>query len=266
MTGKTLAAALLAAAMLAGTTPAVASPPVPYGDERPGPAGAGPRLADLGPWPKLPPAPKPQRVRLKSSGEYIQTVLRIPVDQKVVFITIDDGGYQPPEAGRVLREANIPTSLFLISSPATQHPDFFRQLQAERATIQAHTQSHKQLKGLPEQTQRFEICGSVDKLEGVAGRRPTLFRPPYGVYDLTTLKVAQSCGGLVAMMMWEGSVIGGVLYIAQHPFHPVNNPVYPGMVLLMHFTPDFERDMHVLLNAIAASPGYSVARLEDYVN
>lgn len=269
MTGKIFAVALLAVALVAGGTPAVAEqPPVPYGGELPGPPGAGPRLADLGPWPKLPPAPKPHRVRLKSSGDYIETVLRVPTAQKIVFLTIDDGGYQPPEADRVLAEANVPTSFFLISSPATQHPAFFRQLQDDRgASIQAHTQSHKQLKGLPEETQRFEICGSVDKLTGVSGgKRPTLFRPPYGVYDLTTLKVAQSCGGLAAMMMWEGSVLGGVLYIGQRPFHPVNNPLYPGMVLLMHFTPEFERDMHVLVNAIAASPGYSAARLEDYVN
>lgn len=209
-------------------------------------------------------AKKPAAAGKKAVGPYAETVLRVPVKKNIVFITIDDGGYQPPEAARVLREANIPTSLFLISSPAVQHAAFFRSLQLDGATIEAHTQSHKTLKGLPEDVQRFEICGSVDKLQGVAGRRPTLFRPPTGAYDLTTLRVIQSCGGLKANTLWEGSVIGGHLYIAQKVFSPTNK-LYPGMILLMHFTPDFERDMHVLLAAVAASPGFSVARLEDYI-
>ncbi|GAA1688453.1 polysaccharide deacetylase family protein [Fodinicola feengrottensis] len=264
--GLALAGLLLT---LAAPGAATAAPPIippPFGAELPDSYGQTPRVSgNLGPMPQLPPAPRPVPFSAAAGGEYAQTVLRVPVNGNVVFITIDDGGYQPPEAARVLEEAHIPTSLFLISSPAVQHADFFRSLQPEGATIEAHTQSHRKLKGLPEDVQRFEICGSVDKLQGVAGRRPTLFRPPYGEYDLTTLKVIQSCGGIAANTLWEGSVIGGTLYIAQHAFGP-HNPLYPGMILLMHFTPDFERDMHVLLAAVAASPGFSVGRLEDYIH
>jgi peptidoglycan/xylan/chitin deacetylase (PgdA/CDA1 family) len=109
--------------------------------------------------------------------------------------------------------------------------------------IEAHTISHPELRGRGESFQKRQICGSADQLAKWYGRRPVLFRPPFGDKDSTTLRVAHS-RGLKAGFMWKETVNEGkVRYQEDHA-------VKPGDVILMHFRPAFVRDFIAALQPI----------------
>lgn len=208
--------------------------------------------------PTFPEAPQPQPVALPTTGS-AAFWHRLPTDQKVAFITIDDGGLaRPPGVIDFIWEARIPVTMFLNSPAAAEHTDYFRQIEAVGGVVENHTISHNSLAGRSYDYQKQEICGAADKLEGLFGKRPTLFRPPFGEHDSTTLKAAHDCGAKAVFHWTETVHEGKVRY--QTP----EKVVQPGDVLLMHFRPALMDDLLAALKAIHRA-GLTPALLEQYV-
>ncbi|WP_375136558.1 polysaccharide deacetylase family protein [Streptomyces sp. MA5143a] len=132
-------------------------------------------------------------------------VERVATRDKVVFLTFDDGAEKDPGFVRMVRELRLPVSLFLTDSVVGPGYGHLARLREVGATVQNHTLDHTALRGLPYAGQRAEICGQQDKLKQRFGVRPTLFRPPYGVYDSTTLRAAADCG-IAAVVLWRASM------------------------------------------------------------
>ncbi|MDG4824289.1 polysaccharide deacetylase family protein [Asanoa sp. WMMD1127] len=208
--------------------------------------------------PEFAPAP-PARLTTPLPTDAPPFWLRVPTDQKVAFITIDDGGLaRPADVPAFIREAHIPVTLFLNSPAAEEHTDYFTAIEAAGGVVENHTIHHESLRGRSYEFQRREICGSADKLEHLFGERPTLFRPPFGDHDATTIRAARDCGAK-ALFYWTETVNEG--YVR---YQTPDKVVRPGDVLLMHFRPALMADLLGALKAIHKA-GLTPALLEDYV-
>ncbi|MFG1868338.1 polysaccharide deacetylase family protein [Micromonospora arborensis] len=208
--------------------------------------------------PTFPEAPPPQPVQLPATGP-APIWHRLPTDQKVAFITIDDGGLaRPPAVADFIWQAHIPVTMFLNSPAAEEHDVYFRQIQVAGGVVESHTINHNSLAGRSYDYQKREICGAADKLEALFGKRATLFRPPFGNHDATTLRAAHDCGAKAVFHWTETVHEGKVRY--QTP----EKVVQAGDVLLMHFRPALMDDLLAALKAIHRA-GLTPALLEDYV-
>jgi peptidoglycan/xylan/chitin deacetylase (PgdA/CDA1 family) len=250
----------------AGASPSPAASPAPTASR--GPALAAPQAGPATPttpppvgWalsdiPAFPPAPLAVPIKLPRSGS-VPYLSRIPTDQPVAFITIDDGFIKSPEAPKLLAAARVPVTLFLTTDTIRDDEAYFARLQQRGAVIEAHTITHTELRGRSYAFQRHEICGSADRLGHRYGRRPVLFRPPFGTKDATTLRAAHDCG-IDAAFMWKETVHKGkVRYQEGHA-------IKRGDIILMHFRPAFVKDFLAALRAIHRA-GLTPALLEDYI-
>jgi peptidoglycan/xylan/chitin deacetylase (PgdA/CDA1 family) len=206
--------------------------------------------------PQFPAAPVPEPVTVPA-GPAAGWYTHIPTSQPVAFLTIDDGWIKLPAARELLAAANVPVTLFLTIDAIRDDPEYFRQVQSANVVIEAHTISHPNLRGKSYATQRHEICGSADQLGQWYGRRPTLFRPPFGNKDATTLRAARDCGMKAAFFWTETVDKGKVRYQREHA-------VRAGDIILMHFRPAFVEDFIAALTAIHRA-GLTPALLGDYV-
>ncbi|WP_433213074.1 polysaccharide deacetylase family protein [Dactylosporangium sp. CS-047395] len=206
--------------------------------------------------PKFGPPPTPARIG-RPEGAGAPYYARIPTDQPVAFLTIDDGWIKRPEALELLRESGVKVTLFLTINAIRDNPDYFKPLRDAGADIQAHTLTHPNLKGKSYDFQKREICGSADQLAQLYGQRPTLFRPPFGDKDATTLKVAHDCG-LTAGFFWKETVDKGIVRYQE------GKSVQKGDIILMHFRDRFVDDFIAALQAISAA-GLTPALLSDYM-
>jgi peptidoglycan/xylan/chitin deacetylase (PgdA/CDA1 family) len=206
--------------------------------------------------PKFDRPPKADKVKLPE-GASVPYYSRIPTEQPVAFITIDDGQIKRPEALELIKEAGVPVTLFLMIDAIRNDPPYFKRLQDAGAVIEAHTVTHQNLKGKSYGVQHREICDSADKLGQWYGRRPVLFRPPYGEKDDTTLKAAHDCG-MHAAFFWKETVDKGIVRYQS------GNTVQRGDIILMHFRDRFVDDFIAALQAIKAA-GLTPALLEDYI-
>jgi peptidoglycan/xylan/chitin deacetylase (PgdA/CDA1 family) len=207
----------------------------------------------------LTPAPRPGRPLSRRAGperERLPQVLdRVPIHDKVVFLTYDEGAEKDPRFVEMVRELRLPVSVFLTGSAVG--PGYVRvaRLRAAGATIQNHALDRAALRGRPYEAQRAEICGQRDNLRSRLGLRPRLLRPPYGTYDRTTLRAAADCG-ISALILWRPALHGRVTSL--HP-GDILRPHEPGRPL-RSLTTETVR----LLRSLQAR-GFTVGRLEDYL-
>ncbi len=183
---------------------------------------------------------------------------RVPTTDRVIFLGIDDGLVRDRAVLAYLKAQGIPTTSFIVRDAAHQDPKFWNEAIAAGTTIEAHTLTHPDLTKLSSAARRKEICGSGDDFEALYGRRPTLFRPPYGAYNTDVGRIAASCG-YRAVIMWAGSTNDGRLDL-QDPA----GRLHPGDIILMHWRTDLLDDLKTVV-ARCTEQGFTVARLEDYI-
>ncbi|MFH8578451.1 polysaccharide deacetylase family protein [Streptomyces zaomyceticus] len=217
------------------------------------------------------PATKPRittRKGFETDGEGLPPVFTtVPTKQKVVFLTIDDGAEKDPELLRMMKELRIPYSAFLSDYVVKDDYGYFARMQKSQETgvsLHNHTLNHRYLPGLSYKQQKREICGMQDVIEKRFGKRPPLFRPPYGNYNEDTLRAAKSCG-VEAVPLWAAEA-----FPDHMEWREWDRDLHPGDIVLTHFRgkgdwkgtmPDMIRRV---MNVITAK-GYAVAKLEDYV-
>jgi peptidoglycan/xylan/chitin deacetylase (PgdA/CDA1 family) len=97
-----------------------------------------------------------------------------------VALTFDDG------PGR--STAGI---LFNLGVNAAARPRLLRRELARGFVLGNHTWDHADLVHLTASRQAAEMDRMTAEQENITGTRPCLFRPPYGAYNRTTLRLAQ---------------------------------------------------------------------------
>lgn len=187
----------------------------------------------------------------------VRVISRIPTTDRVVYVGIDDGLVRLPEVARMLGERRLPVSLFIIGGIAAQDPAYFSDLVRAGATVEDHTMDHPLLTRMSEAGQRREICDAADRAAVLFGRRPTLFRPPYGAYDSATLRAVHDCG-MDTVVLWDVAVNDGVVQ------YQTGHALQPGDIVLMHFRGTGVADLSALLRAVDQA-GLRIGSLEDAV-
>ncbi|GAA4027024.1 polysaccharide deacetylase family protein [Allokutzneria multivorans] len=185
-------------------------------------------------------------------------VKRVHTDKPYVFITIDDGQVPHPAALDLMRRSKTHPTLFLTDRYVEGHRGYFKDLRDQAgATIENHTLSHPNLRGKPYDVQHKEICGTSDAYQREYGKRPVLFRPPYGNYDDTTRKAAADCG-IKALVLWTETVNDGVVQFQA------GTKLKAGDIVLMHFRKTFVEDYTALLAKIKED-GMTPVPLADFL-
>ncbi|MGW1332787.1 polysaccharide deacetylase family protein [Streptomyces rubiginosohelvolus] len=188
----------------------------------------------------------------------------VPTKERIVFLTMDDGAEKDPELLRMMTELDIPYSAFVSDYVINDDYGYFKKMQQRGVTISNHTLNHRYLPGLSHAEQKREICGQQEKILKHYGKRPTLFRPPYGNYNRDTLVVAKSCG-ITAVPLWSSEA-----FPDRMEWREWDQDLHPGDIVLTHFRgkEDWKGSMPDMVRRVMKTitdKGYAVAKLEDYV-
>jgi peptidoglycan/xylan/chitin deacetylase (PgdA/CDA1 family) len=233
------------------------------------------RLAAARRWgldraPLIAPPPPAVKPRLTTPRQFYRgpglpaVIARVPTEQRVVFLTIDDGVEKDPALIRMVRDLQIPFSAFLTDAVIRNDYDYFRRLQRDGAAMNNHTINHLDMRRLPYERQRREICAQQRTLKREFGIRPRIFRPPYGSYNQDTLRAARACGISVVPLWTQEAFPGGMNYA------DLSGKLRPGDIILTHFRgrAQWNGTMADVVRRVvrtATQQGFALARLEDYV-
>ncbi|MER5889615.1 polysaccharide deacetylase family protein [Streptomyces sp. NPDC001941] len=188
----------------------------------------------------------------------------VPTKDRVVFLTIDDGAEKDPELLTMMTELGIPYSAFLSDYLVKEDYDYFKRMRDRGVALHNHTLNHRYMPGLSYTAQKHEICDQQANIEKRYGKRPPLFRPPYGNYNQDTLRAAKSCG-VKAVPLWAAEA-----FPDHMEWREWDRDLHPGDIVLTHFRGpgDWKGTMPDMIRRVMKTitdKGYAVARLEDYV-
>lgn len=119
------------------------------------------------------------RPLLAARGERLVSVE--PPPGRRVALTFDDGPDPrwTPRVGRVLREAGVPGTFFVVGSQAARHPGIVRRLASDGNELGDHTFTHTSLTEGPLWQRRLQVQLTEAVLAGITGRYSRFVRPPY---------------------------------------------------------------------------------------
>ena len=134
---------------------------------------------------------------------------------------------------------------------------------AEGHELGNHGYGHKHHNQLNLEQNRKEIVDTEKEIESNTGIKTTLFAPPYGEFNETTLKAADSLG--YQTIMWSIDTIdwrrdGIDKIIARVMKNPHN-----GALVLMHPTPDTVTALPIIIEKLQALD-YSIGTVTDALN
>ena len=223
------------------------------------------RYLGLRPFAPAPPPPAVKPITLSASDPTVFS--QIPLTDKVVFVTIDDGIEKDPKFIQMVKDFQVPITISLADVLIRDDYAYFEKLyQTGYVSIQNHTVDHPlDMPGLSATQQLYEIAVQQEKLRKEYGVKPYIFRPPGGNYDETTIASAAQAG-LKGLMLWkEAMQITDMEY--QTSVHRLN----PGDIILFHFRGpaqlDGESMVHMMIHLYRRiqAQGFTVADITKYV-
>lgn len=137
------------------------------------------------------------------SQTFGRTVTIVPLHQKVVALTFDDGP-NPPYTGQIvdyLHAHHAVATFFVVGQAVQRYPDAVRKEVAYGDALGNHTWDHAHLVLESRAQIMSEITRTDEIIQSTTGVRTRLFRPPFGARDYSVLETAHRLGYTV--IMWS---------------------------------------------------------------
>lgn len=122
--------------------------------------------------------------------------------EKYLALTFDDGPHpkETDEVLDILKKYNIKATFFIAGKHANWYSEPLIRASKEGHEIGNHTFNHPDISNLSNDQLENEILKCEDILLEKTGKKPTLFRPPYGSYKQNELgKIANKLGYKVVL-------------------------------------------------------------------
>jgi peptidoglycan/xylan/chitin deacetylase (PgdA/CDA1 family) len=141
-----------------------------------------------------------------------------------------------PKILDILKEKNVPATFFLIGKNVEAYPDIAKRIVQEGHLIGNHTYTHKSLIPLSARATCEEIKKAEKAIEDATGIRPTLFRPPRGLYSSYATKLLRD--ERYTIVLWDVSAMDWAELPPKNIVTNVTGRVKPGSIILLHDSGD----------------------------
>jgi len=200
------------------------------------------------------------------SGFYIKAFCKGKTVDKVILLTFDDGPDPviTPEVLKILKTHKVPAAFFVIGRKAEKEVHLLTQISKEGHTVGIHSYSHAfffdlyRRKKMEQDLQKAE-----DAIMSVTGKRPLLFRPPYGVTNPVLAKVVRKLGYTV--IGWSVRSFDTTRKDAESIAKRVVAKLHPGAVILMHDTQAATPEAVEIIIRKAKEKGYRFVGFEELI-
>jgi peptidoglycan/xylan/chitin deacetylase (PgdA/CDA1 family) len=165
---------------------------------------------------------------------YSKVVVSVPVAEKVVALTYDDGP-NPPHTQALLdmlAQHGVKATFFLKGRNVEVFPESVRAVAQAGHEIANHSYDHRPMISFSKSAMREELARTNVLIERLLGYQPVLFRPPYGVQG-PGLKTAIEELGMTSILM---STNGADWKVTDPELiaSAVLDSIEPGSIILLH--------------------------------
>lgn len=204
----------------------------------------------------------------------LSSVARADTTDRVVALTYDDGPEVPhtDELVAELAVRDVRATFFMLAEAAERHPELVRDMLRAGHEVGLHGVDHARLTDRPAWRAAQAIRDGKRRLEAVAQRPVTMYRPTYGAHGIAQLAAARSLG--MDVVLWTAWARDWVDDTADVVARRALTSRHPGAVLLLHdatndteHVPTFSRRavLATLLDGLALD-GYQVVPVGELLD
>lgn len=102
---------------------------------------------------------------------------------------------------KALDDAGVKATFFVTGMWAEKNADMLREIASRGHEIGSHGYTHKDLTTLPESEVLAELKKTDDAIERITGKRPVIFRAPYGAWNAKLVDIVGKYG--VDFIQWD---------------------------------------------------------------
>ncbi|MFP7159660.1 polysaccharide deacetylase family protein [Priestia aryabhattai] len=171
--------------------------------------------------------------------------------EKLVALTFDDGpeSHYTPQILDVLKEKGVPATFFVLGKQIKAFPNEMKRIAMEGHGIANHTWNHPELKRMWTTKVRDEIRSTQNEMQRVTGRKPDLFRAPYGALTKSDISVLNEMG--MRNILWSVDTLDWSGLSSKEILSTVQRDITPGGIILQH---NFQSEAHLLDGTVEALP------------
>lgn len=160
--------------------------------------------------------------------------VRIAGDQhRELALTFDDGpGPYTPEILSILEQDNVPATFFEVGVVERYFHSSTSAIVAAGYPIGDHTFNHLAMSELSRAEQRAQLLEAAQAIGRYGARFPRLFRPPYGLWNATTLALLRRYRML--MVLWTVDTNDYLRPGVRAIVRTAVNGARPGAIILLH--------------------------------
>ena len=163
----------------------------------------------------------------------------------------------------ILREYDIKTTFFLAGYWVDKYPQYVVRIAEEGHEIGNHSYSHPHMNNLTFEQAVMELERNHAMIYDLTGQNSFLFRPPFGEYNNTVIKAADSLGYYT--IQWAGDSLDWKNTTSDQIYQRVMGQIKPGAIVLFHNaavgTPDAIR--RIIPDLLAQ--GYEIVPISELI-
>jgi peptidoglycan/xylan/chitin deacetylase (PgdA/CDA1 family) len=188
--------------------------------------------------------------------------------KKEVALTFDDG----PDAKitlqvlRVLQKYKVKGSFFFVGRYVQKHPKVAQQVYQNGHLILNHSHTHQSYMNKSPQWIKQDLTAAEQAIAKAIGKRPALFRPPYGDIDSVMIKAVSDNG--YKNIIWSYDTLDWTGIVKDSIAQGIKNNVRSGEIILMHSRQGTQPTANALPAIIEhlQTAGYTIVRLDKMLH
>ena len=164
----------------------------------------------------------------------MQFPARERLDGEHVALTFDDGpdAEGTPAVLDALDAAGIKATFFMVGEQVKANPSLAREVANRGHAVGLHGATHVSQRDLEDWKVKDEMAYGLGTLEVCTGRRPTLFRPPYGVFSEAGYEACEALK--LEPVYWSAWGMDWETISAERVLDIVERDLSPGAIVVLH--------------------------------
>ena len=192
-------------------------------------------------------------------------IYNVDTEEKQLAISFDAawGADKTQEIIDICKEYNVTATFFLVGFWIDKYPEMVKAIDEAGLEIGTHSNTHPDMVKLDYDTMKKELTTSIKKITDITGKDVKVFRPPYGSYNNTLIKVCDELG--LSASQWDGESLDWKGLSAGDITNRVMQKTKNGSIILMHNNADHVTDALRLSLDWLINKGYKVTSVGELI-
>ena len=199
------------------------------------------------------------------SKDKVLPIYCVDQDEEKISISFDAawGDQFSDEILDILDRYQVKTTFFLVGFWVDKYPDMVKKIHERGHEIGNHSTTHPHMTQLSDEQIAEELNQTGEKIEKLIGKKPTLFRPPFGDYNDRVIEVAKANG--YYSIQWDVDSLDWKELGVQPVVDRVVRNVKKGSIVLFHNNAKYVSEYLPLVIERLQKEGYEIVPISELI-